>query len=122
MNGDITGFCMDLNVRETNHHAISWGRLHGPCIKKMACITTIFSAINTTWKQISVDNQMVQIHPQLPSLFAIWIDRNLLPSGFDFEGSTAMKIIASSLGKPQTFFPIFSLKQAVLYGVLSGRH
>ena len=94
MNGDIIGFCIDLNVRETNHHAISVGELHGPCIKKMTSTTTIFSAINTAWKQISVENQMVQIHPQLPALFAIWIDRNLQPSGFDFEGSIAVKIMA----------------------------
>ena len=51
---------------------------------------------------------MVQIHPQLSSLFAIWIDGNLLPSGFDFEGSTAVKIMASSLSKLQTFPLIFS--------------
>lgn len=113
MNGDIIGFCIDLNVRETNHHAISVGGLHGPCIKKMTCITTIFSAINTTWKQISVENQMVQIHSQLPPLFAIWINGigNLLPSGFDFEGSTAVKIMASSLSKLQTFLPIFSINK-----------
>lgn len=98
------------------------GGLHGPGITKMACITTVFSAINTTWKQISVDNQMVQIHLQLPPIFATWIDGNLLPSGFDFEGSTAVKIMASSLSKPQTFLPIFSIKQAVLYKVLSSRH
>ena len=63
MNGDIIGFCIDLNIRETNHHAISVGGLHGPCIKKATCITTIFSAINTAWKQISVENQKVHIHP-----------------------------------------------------------
>ena len=50
LNGEIIGFCIDLNVRETNHQAISVGGLHGPCIKKMTSITTIFSAINTTWK------------------------------------------------------------------------
>lgn len=83
------------------------GGLHGPGIKKMTCITTIFSAINTTWKQISVENHLVQIHLRLSSLFAIWIDRNLLPSGFDFEGSTAVKIMASSLSKPQHFFLYF---------------
>ena len=91
-------------------------------MKKMACITTVFSAINTSWKQISVNKQMVQIHLQFPPIFAIWIDGNLLPSGFDFEGSTAVKIMASSLSKPQTFLPIFSIKQAVLYKVLSSRH
>jgi len=122
LNGDIIGFCIDLNVRETNHHAISVGGLHGHGIKRMTCNTTIYSAINTTWKQISVENQMVQIHAQLPPLLAIWIDGNLLPSGFDFEGSTAVKIMASSLGKPQTFLPIYSIKRAVLYGVLSSRH
>ena len=110
MNGEIIGFCIpvDLNIRETNYHTISVEGLHGPGIKKATCITTIYSAINTTWKQISVENQMVQIHPQLPPLFAIWIDGNLLPSGFDFEGSTVVKIMASSLTKLQTFPPIFS--------------
>ena len=109
-------------LERQNYHAISVGGLCRPCIKKAPRITTIFSAINTTWKQISVEYQMVQINPQLPPLFAIWIDGNLLPSGFDFEGSTAVKIMASSLSKPQTFLPIFSIKQAVLYGVLSSRH
>ena len=63
LNVDIIGFCIDLNVRETNHHAISVGGLHGHCIKKMTSTTTIFSAINTAWKQISVENQKVHIHP-----------------------------------------------------------
>ena len=47
-------------------------------------------------------------YTQLPPIFAIWIDGNLLPNGFDFEGSTAVKIMASSLSKLQTFPPIFS--------------
>ena len=42
-------------MRETNYHVISVEGLHGPGIKKATCITTIFSAINTTWKQISVE-------------------------------------------------------------------
>lgn len=63
LNVDIIGFCIDLNVRETNHHAISVGGLQGHCIKKMTSTTTIFSAINTAWKQISVENQKVHIHP-----------------------------------------------------------
>ena len=122
MNGDIIRFCIDLNVRETNYHAISEGGLHGPGIKMMTCITTIFSAINTTWKQISVEIKWFKYtrncHHSLPSgLTEIYCQVVLI-----FESSTAVRIMTSSLSKPQTFLPIYYIKQAVLYGVLSSRH